>query len=201
MTTTTAQTVRLPHSLWELHDMAVDRIAERMRRITQALDKAGVSYAVIGGQAVAAWVSTIDPAAVRTTKDVDLLMDRADLPRASEAARAVKLDYFELMGVGMFLERDDPNPRHGVHLVWAGEKVRLDSVLPAPTIQERQRLESGTSVIALPALVKMKLTSFRTRDRVHLRDMIDVGLITRDAMDDLPPELAARLELVFAEPD
>ena len=43
---------------------------------------------------------------------------------ARAAALAAGMDYFELMGVGMFLDRQDPNPRHAVHLVWAGERVR-----------------------------------------------------------------------------
>ncbi len=64
------------------------------------------SYALVGGQAVALWVATIDPAAVRTTKDVDLLLDRFDLPAARVAARSVELDYFETMGVGMWLRHD-----------------------------------------------------------------------------------------------
>ena len=58
---------------------------------------------------------------MRTTKDVDLLIRRDDLPRARAAALSVEMDYFEVMGVGMFLERGDPNPRNAVRLVWAGD--------------------------------------------------------------------------------
>ena len=36
--------------------------------------------------------------------------------------------------------------------------------------------------------------SNRDQDRVHLRDMIDVGLVGRDVLDRLPPSLAERLE-------
>ena len=64
--------VLLPESLWEKHAMAVEDVNQRMRRIT-ALDVAGVPYALVGGQAVAVWVATRDPKAVRTTKDVDIL--------------------------------------------------------------------------------------------------------------------------------
>jgi hypothetical protein len=34
---------------------------------------------VAGGNAVAAWVATVDPSAVRNTQDVDILLRRADL--------------------------------------------------------------------------------------------------------------------------
>jgi len=104
--------------------MALDDVTGRLERICAALDKASVPYALVGGQAVALWVATRDPAAVRTTKDVDILLRREDLPRARAAALSAGMEYFEVMGVGMFLDEADPNPRRGVHLVWAGEKVR-----------------------------------------------------------------------------
>src|SRR2546422_10177285 len=113
-----------PPGLWERYVMALDAVTERLQRIVGALENAGVPYALVGGQAVALWVATKDPAAVRTTKDVDILLGRADLPKARAAAATVALDYFELLGVGMLLERSDPNPRKAVHLLWAGEKVR-----------------------------------------------------------------------------
>src|SRR5438445_12935169 len=112
--------------LWESYVMALDKVTERLERITRAFESAAVPYALVGGQAVALWVATKDPAAVRTTKDVDILLRRSDLPQARSAANSVALDYFEVAGVGMFLERTDPNPRRAVHLLWSGEKVRPD---------------------------------------------------------------------------
>lgn len=184
---------------WEKHLMALDRVTERLRRITAALEKSGVPYALIGGQAVAIWVATRDPAAVRTTKDVDILLRRADLPRARAAALSIDMDYCEIVGVGMFLERDDPNPRQGVHLVWAGEKVRPEHELPAPTIEERQTIEPGLHVVSLPALTRMKLLAGREQDRLHLRDLIEVGLIARDFLRDLPPQLTESLDALLTE--
>src|SRR5262245_11335613 len=116
----------------EKHFMAVDEVLRRMERIAAALVRDGVPFAFVGGQAVALWVATKDPAAVRTTKDVDLLIRRADLPAARKAALTAGMDYFEVLGVGMFLEQLDANPRKAVHLVWAGEKVRPEYPLPSP---------------------------------------------------------------------
>jgi hypothetical protein len=185
--------------LWEKYVMALDEVTERLQRITRALEEAAVPYALVGGQAVALWVATKDPAAVRTTKDVDILLRRADLPRARAAALAAALDYFEVVGVGMFLERTDPNPRRAVHLVWAGEKVTPDSALPSPSIEERQSLEPGKAVVSLPGLVRMKLVANRDQDRVHLRDLIEVGLVGRDFLRDLPADLAGRLDALLTE--
>lgn len=184
---------------WERYLMALDRVTDRLRRITAALESAAVPYALVGGQAVALWVATRDPAAVRTTKDVDILLSRDDLPRARAAALTADMDYFEVVGVGMFLERGDPNPRQAVHLIWAGEKIRPEYPLPAPTIDQRQALETGLQVIALPSLVHMKLLSNRDQDRVHLRDLIEVGLVSRDFLKDIPPELAERLDALLRE--
>jgi hypothetical protein len=59
--------------------LAVERVRERVLRATSALESAGVPYAVAGGNAVAAWVATVDPSAVRNTQDGDILLRRADL--------------------------------------------------------------------------------------------------------------------------
>src|SRR5262249_54901839 len=157
--------------LLERFAMAVEKVTERLQRVTAALESAGVPYALVGGQAVAAWVASKDPAAVRITKDVDILIHRDDLPRARAAALGAGLEYFEVVGVGMFLERDDPNPRQAVHLLWAGEKVRPEYPLPSPGIDEREPLAPGLQVVTLPGLVRMKLMSNRDQDRVHLRDL------------------------------
>jgi hypothetical protein len=99
----------------------------------------------------------------------------------------------------MFLDRDDPNPRHAVHLIWAGEKVRSEYESPSPNVDQRQTLGGGIEVVALPELIRMKLLSNRDQDRVHLRDLIDVGLVGRELLDRLPPTLALRLEALLTE--
>jgi nucleotidyltransferase AbiEii toxin of type IV toxin-antitoxin system len=184
---------------WEKYRMALDDVTARLERITHAFERAAIPYALVGGQAVAIWVATRDPAAVRTTKDVDVLLQRQDLAAARAAALSAGLEYFELMGVGMFLEKTDSNPRKAVHVVWASEKVRPEYPLPSPGIQDRQLLEPGKHVVTLPGLVMMKLMANRDQDRVHLRDLIDVGLVGRDQISSLPPELAARLDTLLTE--
>jgi hypothetical protein len=46
---------------------AVEEVRDRLRRAVLALEAVGVPYAVAGGNAVAAWVSRVDEAAVRNT--------------------------------------------------------------------------------------------------------------------------------------
>jgi len=90
--------------------------------------------------------------------------------------------------------------RSAIHVVFAGEKVRPDHLLPAPEVTES---EAGPdfSVPTLDALVRMKLTSFRLKDKVHLLDLLDVGLIDPSWSDRLPTELAFRLNALVAERD
>ena len=185
--------------VWKRYTMALDDIADRLQRITSAFRAGGVSYSLVGGQAVALWVATKDPAAVRTTKDVDVLLPRAGLPIARAAARTVEMDYFETMGVGMFLDRRDPNPRHAVHIVWAGELVRPGDTVAAPDVTEQTTLPGDYHVVSLAKLVEMKLMANREQDRLHLRDMIDVGLVDRPMLDVLPSELASKLATLLAE--
>lgn len=179
---------------WQLHLQAIARVEEQRLRVVDGFAKQKIDYCFVGGVAVAMWVGSIDEAAVRTTNNVDILLRRSDLPKAKAAAATIDMDYFEVMGVGMFLERVDPNPRKAVHLIWAGEKVRPEYPLPSPSVDDRAMLEPGQFVVSLEALVRMKLMAFRDQDRVHLRDMIDVGLVDRKLQASLPAELAARLE-------
>src|SRR5437763_13068820 len=153
---------------------AVEKVRERLLRATAALEKAGVPYAVVGGNAVAAWVSRVDEAAVRNTRDVDLLLRRSDLDAAAEALATAGFVRRHAgtpkgCGVDMFVDGPEAKARDAVHVVIAGEKVRPDYALPAPDVLEAEAAP-GFRVVALDALVRMKLTSFRDRDRVHLRD-------------------------------
>ena len=185
--------------IWERYVLALDEVTDRMQRISKALKGANVRYVLVGGQAVALWVATKDPATVRTTKDVNILLRREDLPQARAAATTAALDYFEVVGVGMFLERTDPNPRKAVHLIWSGEKVRPEYPYPSPTVEEREIIEPNMPVVSLAGLVRMKLMSNRDQDRVHLRDLIEVGLVDRSFLAPLPPELAGRLDALLSE--
>jgi hypothetical protein len=194
-----ASTITNTNTPWSRYIMALDDVSNLLQRVCRAFFQAQVPYALVGGQAVALWVAVKDPAAVRTTKDVDVLLSRGDLPRAKAAAMSVGLDYFEVMGVGMFLIRENPNPKHAVHIVWAGEKVRPEYEYPSPALDQRQELSPGICTVSLKGLVQMKLLSNRDQDRVHLRDMIDVGLIGRDLLGQLPKSLADRLEPLLAE--
>ncbi len=190
----------LHDATWERMIRAVEKVRERLQRASQALEQAGVPYAVVGGNAVAAWVARVDEAAVRNTQDVDLLLRRTDLDAARSALEAVGFLYRHSSGIDMFLDGPGAKARDAVHVVFAGEKVRPDYVLPAPDVDESEPTPAFR-VLTLEALLRMKLTSFRRKDQVHVLDLIDVGLIDATWVDRLPAPLDDRLRELLADPD
>jgi Uncharacterised nucleotidyltransferase len=185
---------------WERALMAAEKVKERLRRATRALDGAGVPYAVVGGNAVAEWVARVDDEAVRNTRDVDILVRRADFAAARTALEAAGFFYHHLWDVDVFIDGPQGKPSAGVHLLFAGEKVRADDEHPCPELDESERA-AEFQVVALAALVRMKLLAWRDKDRTHLRDMIQVGLIDAAWPARLPPPLADRLQQLLDNPN
>ena len=56
-------------------------------------------------------------------------------------------------------------------------------------------------VLGLRALVQIKLTAFRDKDRVHLHNLAGVGLIDQTWLQHYPPELASRLQTILDTPN
>jgi len=176
--------------------MAVERVERRLRRVTAALGAAGIPYAVVGGNAVAAWVARADPSATRTTKDVDVLVRRADVDRITAALEVIDFQRQDLRDLVLFIDPDEPSRRSAVHLVWAEERIRPSYLAPAPSVDEFEPDPEGFRVLSLAALVRMKLTSYRDIDRVHIADLLSVGLINEPIRAALPAELRKRLVAV-----
>jgi len=181
-------------------ERAVEKVRGRLLRSTAALEAAGVPYAVIGGNAVMAWVEQVDEAAVRFTQDVDLVLRRDDLERAKAALEKAGFVHRRSAGIEMFLDGPGAKARDAVHVIFAGEKVRPEYVAPVPDVAESVSFKSYR-VLSLEAVVRMKLTSNRDKDRMHLRDMLGVGLIDATWPARYPPELAARLQHLIDTPD
>ncbi len=179
---------------------AVEKVRQRLLRAADALTAANVPYAIAGGNAVALWVSRVDEAAVRNTQDVDILIRRDDLEKAKTAMATAGFVYRRAAGLDVFLDGPHAKARDAVHIVFANEKVRPTEALANPDVTESE-VADRFRVLGLQALVQIKLTSFRDKDRVHLRDLIDVGLIDAAWPAKFPPELAARLQSLLDTPE
>ena len=185
---------------WERALRAAEKVKERLQRATRALDSAGVPYAVAGGNAVAEWVGRIDEDAVRTTRDVDLLIRRSDLPAARAALEAVGFIYHHDFGVDTFIDGPNGKPSGGIQILFAGERVRQVDEYPLPDLDESERAVEF-QVASLEAVVRMKLIANRRKDQVHLLDLIGVGLLDATWPARLPPPLGVRLQQLLDDPN
>lgn len=184
----------------ERMERAVLKVRERLLRATAALEAAGVPYAVVGGNAVAAWIEQVDETAVRATQDVDIAVRRPDFGAVRAALEGAGFVHRTVSGLDVFLDAPTGRVRDAVHIVFAGEPVRPDHVSPAPDVSEATSFQAFR-VANLEALVRMKLTSYRDKDRTHLRDLIDVGLVDGTWPARLEPALAERLQRLLDTPD
>lgn len=173
------------------YDRHVEQLFDILSRLSAALRQAGIEYRVIGGVAAFIHVSERDPLLARMTRDVDLAIDRDCLQALAKAVPPFGFEYRHAAGVDMLVDTAQPNARSAVHLVFVREKVRADYPEPVPDFSSPVRTAEGLLVASVADLVRMKLTSFREKDRVHVRDMDSVGLIT--------PEIEGQLSDLFRQ--
>jgi hypothetical protein len=198
---TRASVVDVPLDLLRKVARSVEQVHERMLRTRDALKQAGIPFAVIGGNAVAIWVESKDEGAGRTTKDVDIVLFRQELERAKAAMDLAGFEYAEVTGVTMFVEKTNPSAKHRVHVLFIGEKVRADYKHPVPGLENMIESPEGVPTIGIFELLKMKLQSFRDRDRAHIRDMLGVKLLTQEMIDRLPPDMRERMDQILKAPE
>ena len=180
------------------YDIHVDQLLEKMRRFHAALSAVGIPYRIIGGLAVFIHVFEKDPLKARLTSDVDAAVNRSDLSRIKAAAETAGLRFRHVAGVDMLVDQEKPQARSAVHLVFVNEKVRTEYLEPVPA-SEPVRTKEGILIAPVADLVRMKLTSFRLKDKVHLIDLDSVGLITPEIEQALPAALRERLDQVRKE--
>src|SRR5258708_29643887 len=159
-------------------------LVDTLHKVAYMFTAEGIPYEVIGGMAVAAQIEQVERDLVMLTKDVDIMIGRSDLERVKEAA-----------------------PRHGFHfrhaaalvpgvrLVFSGEKVKTDQAPNPPIAPERIKVYGKeVSIVSIIDLVRMKLNSYRDKDRVHVRAMDAAGLITAEVERGLSAEFQSRLQ-------
>lgn len=169
-----------------------------LHKITDALTAEQIPHEVIGGLAVLIHVEEANPEQTALTRDVDLMVLRSDLERIKSASAKQGFRFRHVSGVDMLIYGDVEPGKNAVHLIFSGEKVRPSYVAPAPAIEPERKRVQGKEVMVIPVgdLVRMKLTSYRDKDRVHVRSLDTVGLVTEDVERKLTPELLLRLKQI-----
>lgn len=162
-------------------------------KIADPLAAANVPYEVVGGLAVLIYVEEADPAHSVLTRDVDILISRSDLDRTVAVAESQGFRFRHAAGVDMLVNGD--KAASPIRLLFSGEKVKATQATPNPPVAPERRTIKGQEVAVIPVadLVRMKLSANRDKDRVHLRSLDAVGLITAEIEGGLAEQLRARL--------
>jgi hypothetical protein len=185
-----------------LVNVTFERQAEQLldiaKRLATSLDEKQIPYRLIAGLAVFFHVDARDPLKSRLTRDVEVAVSRSDVKRIAAAAAKFGFRYRHTAGVDMLVDAEKPTARSAVHFVFTGEKVRSDYIEPVPDFSSPVRTADGLLLAPVADLVRMKLTSFRLRDRVHIQDLDSVGLITAEIEAGLSEVLLQRLKEVRA---
>jgi hypothetical protein len=179
------------------YDNHVEQLFDLLGRVARALADAGIEYRVVGGVAVFLHVASRDPLAARSTRDVDLAVDRGQLAAITRAVRPIGLEHRHVAG-DMLADVRQPSVRSAVHLIFVREKVRSDYLEAVPDFSPPVSTSEGVLLAPVADLVRMKLTSFRLKDRVHLQDLDAVGLIGSEVEAILSRPLLERLREVRA---
>lgn len=179
-------------------ERAVERVRERLLRVTSLLNAAGIDYAVAGGHAVAAWVcrrSTKRPSATRETWTSWFGSATSSEFAPYSNRRAIDTDTSPASTCSSIRK---VRRREAVQLVPANH--RTDAGFELPGVEDSVRF-GAYSVLTLEALVKSKLIANRDKDRVHLRDMISLGLIDETWPARFEPALGSRLQALLDDPN
>lgn len=171
--------------------LAQAKVYARLSLATTVLNEAGVSYALIGGLAMAAWVRSVDASRVRGTSNVDLLVSVRDVHRSMATLQGADFPYRD-GHMWSFGETPMVASQNGVRLRPV-ERRRVQGAFFEPSVLQRTVMLEGVPTLALEDLVQDKLALDRGTDRIHVRDLVKVGLVDDTWRDRLPAPLDRRL--------
>lgn len=179
------------------YDTHAEQLFDRMHQLHRILSAAGIPYRIVGGLAVYLHVAERDPIQARLTAGVDAAINRRDLPAVIVAAESAGWAYRHADGVDMLVDAQATKARSAVRFIFLRERVRESYLEPVPASDPDSTAE-GILLAPVSDLVRMKLASSRLKDRVHIQDLDNVGLITPEFEASLPATLLARLQEVRA---
>ncbi len=179
-----------------LFEERVFELIGTLQELSLPLEQAGVPHELVGGLAVFLHVENADSTHSSLTRDIDIMIRRDDLPRVVAIAEDHGFRFRH--SADMLLFGDTNSARNAIRLLYAGERVKATQLEPHPRINPVRAGLHGQDFWVIPVLdlVRMKLSSYRDKDRVHVRGMDAAGLITREVEQGLSQELLSRLRNV-----
>ena len=166
-----------------------------LQKLSLPLEEAGVPHELVGGLAVFLHVENADSTHSSLTRDIDIMIRREDMGRVVAIAEEYGFRFRHSAGWDMLLYGETNSARNAVHLLFSGERVKETQLEVHPSIRPVRAGLHGQDFLVIPVvdLVRMKLCSYRDKDRVHVRGMEAAGLITEEVERELGDELRARL--------
>ena len=166
-----------------------------LQKLSLPLEEAGVPHELVGGLAVFLHVENADSTHSSLTRDIDLMIRREDMGRVVAIAEEHGFRFRHSAGWDILLYGETNSARNAVHLLFSGERVKETQLEVHPSIRPVRAGLHGQDFLVIPVvdLVRMKLCSYRDKDRVHVRGMEAAGLITEEVERELGDELRARL--------
>jgi len=183
-----------------LFEERVFELIGTLQKLSAPLEKAGVPHELVGGLAVFLHVENADSTHSSLTRDIDLMIDRADLPRVITIAESHGFRFRHSAGIDMLLYGETTSARNAIHLLFSGERVKESQLEAHPGIRPVRTGLHGQEFLVIPVvdLVRMKLNSNRDKDRVHVRGMDAAGLIDSVIESALSDEQTLRLAHIRA---
>lgn len=172
-------------------------VRDRQTDVAATLSRLAIRFALSGSNATFAWISNVDPSAVRQYRNIEFIVLRDN---TDEAIRALSQ-----IGLAAEIRTDYILFRNGKtrHDHWADKALYFgstDGVIEVPKLDEIELLD-GLPVVQKARLVYFQLERWTLDDRVDIRDMIDVGIVDDSWLPRLPAELASRLQVLLNDPD
>jgi len=186
---------------WERVNNAVENVRRRLLRAASALGQAKIPYAVAGGKRRGRLGLTCGLKPRCETRRMWTLYCAGQI--CMRHARRWNMPDFSIVtqrawtcfSTGQMRKR-----ARRLTLFFAAERVRPDYPTSAPDVFESEETETFR-LLSLDALVRMKLTSFHDKDRMHLRDLMGVGLVDEGWLERIPAALRARLQALLDNPE
>ena len=141
---------------------------DELRSVLNALDRAGVDYALVGGMAVAVW------GAPRATRDIELLVRSEDLAKAMSAVRERGFTLAALL----FEFKDGTTLQRVNRVDEAGNLMTVDFMLVDRNLESawasRTRVpfaDGEVAVVSREALMAMKAQAARAQDLADIQNL------------------------------
>jgi hypothetical protein len=180
------------------YDRTVHQIFDFVDRVVRTMQDSGADYRIVGGISVFLHIAQVDPTHARLTRDIDIALNRGDLPKIKAAAERNGFEFKQEQKNGQetftLVDVQLGKPRSDVHLIMAGEKAREDHPEAVPPLRDVCMTADGVKIAPLFDVVHMMLSSYRLKDRVHVQDMDSSGLINGNVESRLSATLKTRLE-------